>query len=155
MRYVDYRAEKQAEFDKLPIFFAFSNKQFEEQLEKRGIKVEEAHEHIYRLGDTGGFFLKKDAEQVKAVMCRNDNAELRQMMEADLDFAREAFEYEMFNHEYAINWEGDYEVCGCFGHVEWEEWKDYKDYLKELGFSLAVMRVFMQARDYVIEHTEC
>lgn len=33
----------------------------------------------------------------------------------DKDFALAAFLYEMDNHEYAINYDGDGDVLGCFG----------------------------------------
>ena len=33
----------------------------------------------------------------------------------DKDFALAAFLYEMDNHEYAINYDGDRDVLGCFG----------------------------------------
>jgi hypothetical protein len=35
MNYKEYKEKRQSEFNQLPIFFAFGNKQFEEQLAKR------------------------------------------------------------------------------------------------------------------------
>lgn len=50
------------------------------------------------------------------------------------EYMEEAFLYEMNNHEYAINYyQGDWEVCGCFGNCKWGESKNYIDYLTEMG----------------------
>lgn len=49
------------------------------------------------------------------------------------EYMRKAFEYEMDNHEYAINWQGDWDVCSVFGECKYGEDKDYTDYLKEMG----------------------
>ena len=38
----------------------------------------------------------------------------------DYEHARNAFKYEMFNHEYAINWQGDWDVINCFCKVKYD-----------------------------------
>jgi hypothetical protein len=70
-------------------------------------------------------------------------------MENNLNFAYEAFEYEMYNHEYPINWQGDWDVCSCFGECAYSDDKYGTDYLKELGFSEAVIRQYMKAQKTV------
>lgn len=150
MRYVDYSQARQEEFNKLPIFFAFSMEQFNKQLEERGATVKD----IYRL-PAGGFYLKKDSEVIKTFFSKDHDAELRQMMENDHEFAREAIQYEMFNHEYAINWEGDWDVCSCFGKVDYEEGKPGYEYMKDLGFSDAVVEIYREAARYVCANTDC
>lgn len=145
MKYTDYIKTRQQEFNDLPVFYAFSDKQLEKQLAERGIKLEDAGKMIYKLGGTGGFYLKKDADVIKAYFEKDRDAELRGMMEKDLSFAYEAFEYEMYNHEYPINWEGDYDVCSCFGGIKYGEEKYGSDYLKELGFSDAVIKQYIKA----------
>lgn len=161
MKYTEYTKQRQEEFNKLPIFWAFSNKQFREALEKAGIKVGEgdealqrtARKHCYKFG-MGGFYLKKDAEAIREYFKRDRNKELRDMMEKDLKFAREAIEYEMFNHEYAINYEGDFDVVSCFGHVEYDEGKPGTLYMKDLGFSEAVIKVYYDAANYVLANSD-
>ena len=37
----------------------------------------------------------------------------------DYDRAKDAFMHEMFNHEYPINWQGDYDVISCFTSVRY------------------------------------
>lgn len=148
MNYKEYKDARQEEFNKLPIFWAFSNKQFEEALAERGIALEDAPKMVYKLGH-GGFYLKSDAEQIRAYMAVDQDAELRKLMASDLDFARDAFEYEMFNHEYPINWQGDWDVASCFGSVEYSEEKSGADYLRELGFGDDVIRIWNEARGKV------
>lgn len=156
MTYAEYREAAQAEFNKLPIFWAFSNMQFKEALEKRGIDTEGmelgalAKKYVYRFGDTGGFYLKTDAQVVREYLQRDHAKELGELMENDLDFAREAFVYEMENHEYPINWQGDWDVCTCFGNVEYDEMKDGTDYLLEMGYSPDVVNVYREARREVM-----
>lgn len=37
----------------------------------------------------------------------------------DYERAKDAFKYEMFNHEYPINWQGDFDVISCFTSVKY------------------------------------
>lgn len=53
-------------------------------------------------------------KELYANLCRN-NDPLR-----DYEHAKEAFKYEMYNHEYAINCQGDWDVINCFCKVEYE-----------------------------------
>lgn len=67
-----------------------------------------------------GYFKRSDAvfaahleELYKAfVACNNP---LR-----DYKHAKSAFKYEMHNHEYPINWQGDWDVISCFAKVEYK-----------------------------------
>lgn len=154
MTYAEYRRKQQEEFDKLPIFFAFSNKQFAEALEKRGIDVEKASEYVYRFGSYGGFYLKKDKDIIRDYLSVDREKQLAEIMENDLSFTKEAFIYEMQNHEYPINWQGDYDVCSCFGSCDFAEEKDGIDYLEEMGFSPDIINVYREARRYVVETME-
>ena len=141
MTYKEYREKTQSEFNALPIFWAFSNKQLEEQLVKRGYTLEDASKVLYRFGN-GGFYLRSDSETIKEFFKVDHNAQLRDLMESDHKFAQEAFEYEMANHEYPINWQGDWDVCSVFGDVEYDEEKGGREYLQELGFSEAVIGLY-------------
>ena len=149
MAYKEYTKRKSDEFGALPIFWAFSNDQLREGLEKRGYTLEDAGRVLYRFGG-GGFYLKKDAEKVLAYLKRDHNAELHELMENEPGFADEAFVYEMHNHEYAINWEGDWDVCGCFGSCEYADGKDGADYLREMGYSEKVIGIYKAAAKKVL-----
>lgn len=135
MTYQEYKQRSQEEFNALPIFFAFGNKQFKEAMEARGL-TENDTDKIYRLGDSGGYYLRSDAPIIREFFKKQkEDKELLELMK-DRDFAISAFRYEMDNHEYAINYyQGDWEVIGCFSSkpLEFSDDKNYKDYLYEAG----------------------
>lgn len=43
----------------------------------------------------------------------------RAALENDFEYWKSAIKYEMYNHEYAINYQAEWEVINCFGRVEW------------------------------------
>jgi hypothetical protein len=135
MTYQEYRQKSQAEFNALPIFFAFSNQQFKEQMEARGL-TENDTDKIYRFGNTGGFYLRSDAQVIHDYFDKQKTDHTLEDLMQDHDFAVSAFRYEMDNHEYAINhYQGDWEVVGCFTkkELEFSDDKNYKDYMYEAG----------------------
>lgn len=143
MTYTEYKKQRQAEFNALPIFFAFSNEQFKEACNKRGFEPENAGEFLYRLAG-GGFYLKTDDERIQAFFNRDDP--LPKLME-NPDFAVSAFYYEMANHEYHINsYQGNYDVISCFGDIEYDESDDYREYFRQLGWSESLKASFLKAR---------
>ena len=142
MTYKEYIDKKQNEYNSLPIFYAFSNSQLEKELNKRGLTLQDT-DKIYKLGNTGGFYLKSDAPIIHAYLKKPD--ELKELMQ-DSEFAEDAFYYEMSNHEYHINWQADWDVCTCFGSCEYAEDKDYTDYLKEIGYDENVIKSFSRAK---------
>ena len=113
-----YRAMKERhrkDIADFPMFFAFSDKQFAEGMEKLGLKPTDT-KSIYRLGDTGGFYRKSDAEQLLQMLIRHE----REMQEAIAEdttgegFIFDMFFYELANHEYCITY--DYEdTLGSLG----------------------------------------
>ena len=130
--YKQYRDEERAKFNALPIKWAFSMEQFRKSMEEWGL-TENDTDKLYKLGDScGGFYRKEDAPIIRAYYERED--EFPKLME-DEEFAIDAFEYEMANHEYAINWQGDWDVCNCFSNkdLKYGEDKTYVDYLTEMG----------------------
>ena len=143
MTYQEYKNNRQSEFNALPIFWAFSNEQFRREMEKRGL-TEDDTDKIYKLG-MGGFYLRADAEIIKAFMEAPDP--IHELME-NSEFAEDAFYYEMGNHEYHINYyQGDWDVCSCFGNCEWGgEEKTYAEYLKDMGYSDGVVKSFKRAK---------
>lgn len=55
MKYKDFKREREKEFGKLPIFFAFTNERLDEHLEDRGLKIEDIIQVF-----NGSFIAKKD-----------------------------------------------------------------------------------------------
>lgn len=150
MNYKDYKENRQNEFNALPIFYAFSNDQFEKAITERGLTMDNIKGNVYRFGDTGGFYLKSDAPIIHDYFKKDRDKELRDIMNSDADFARDAFVYEMYNHEYPINWQGDWDVASCFGNVEYDENKNGANYLEEMGYNDSVIAQWYSARKEVI-----
>ena len=101
-KYAELRQRQQQEVNALPIGFAFGNRQFEEMMRGRGLDPEEDLDKIYRLGRTGGYYKKTDAQLIHDTFSRHD-AELQAAIAEDK--TGEGFIYEMFlceldNHEY-------------------------------------------------------
>ena len=142
MTYAEYKAERQKSANDLPIFFAFSSEQLEEEMNKRGLTTDDT-DKIYDIGN-GGFCLKKDANTVSEWFNAKDP--LDDLMK-DQKFAEDAFFYEMCNHEYGINYQGDWDVCCCFGEEpEFKEYKDGPTYLREMGFSDDIVAAYKNAK---------
>lgn len=147
MTYKEYTEKRQQEFNALPIFFAFSNEQFKTVMEELGL-TESDTDKIYKLDDTGGFYLRSDADKIREYFSKPD--ELKELMK-DKKFAEDAFEYEMANHEYAINYQGDWDVCSCFGNCKYDECKGYVQYLRDMGYSDDVIQAFRNSK---VKHYE-
>lgn len=55
MRYADFKREREKEFGKIPMFFAFTNERLDEHLEYRNLKLEDIIQVF-----NGSFIAKKD-----------------------------------------------------------------------------------------------
>ena len=61
-----------------------------------------------------------------------------------------AFWYELGNHEYQINWQGDWDVLSVWGEIKWRgEDANIEEYFDELGFTGVQRRAY---RDAVLEY---
>lgn len=115
--YAEMLRRHQKEINDFPMAFAFSNRQLEEALKKLGATIDE----VTTLSGSCAIVKKSDIPEWYALYERHSN-ELKEAMKK-AEFAEEAFLYEMNNHEYAINWEGDSDVLACFGYSSMEELK--------------------------------
>lgn len=143
MNYRDYKETRQKEFSDLPIKFAFGKDQFKTMMKSWGL-TENDTDQIVALG-AGGYFLKKDKDIILAYFTKP--SELKKLMR-NKEFAVDAFEYEMDNHEYAINYQGDWDVCNCFStkELDFEEGKSYEEYLLEAKYPKNVIGYYEEAR---------
>jgi len=65
----------------------------------------------------------------------------------DYDYWKSAFYYEMGNHEYHINAQGDWDVLSVFGDVPWlGDSAGLDDYFDKLSFSAERRRAYRDAR---------
>lgn len=150
MTYKEWKKQEETQANSLPIFWAFSNQQLSEELSKRGLDINNPEDlkQIVRVG-AGGFCLRSDRQTIIDFFNKDSGKELHGYIENDPKFAREAFLYEMRNHEYPINHQADWEVVSCFGKVKFNDYAEGEDYLKELGFSEAVQQIYKECRKQV------
>lgn len=107
------------ELDSFPIVYAFNEQQLQEGLKKLGVDNVKECVTIFGHGD---IVKKSDADKYIKMLERHSN-EIKKLIVSDERIAETAFRYEMDNHEYAINWDGDDEILRCFGI-------DYDDLVK-------------------------
>ena len=100
-KYAELRQRQQAEFNALPLGFAFSRKQFDEMMGGWGLDTEKDLDKILRVPG-GGYVQKKDADLLHQTTERHDK-EIEAAIAEDKTgegFIYEMFLYELDNHEY-------------------------------------------------------
>ncbi len=107
--YLDLLDKQRKEISDFPIAYAFNEQQLKEALEKLGATKDECVT-IFNHGD----IVKKENAPKFMAMLKRHTKEVQDAL-SDPEFAEAAFLYEMDNHEYAINWDGDWDVLNCFG----------------------------------------
>lgn len=143
MRTKDYLAmqkKHEEEVAAFPIAYAFNKEQLKEALEKLGVTDISECTTIFGHGD----IVKKEDASRFIKMLKDHTKEMQEALR-DEEFAVAAFLYEMDNHEYAINYDGDGDVLGCFGLEE--------DDLEKMGltraYTLARKRHMDNAREWM------
>lgn len=100
-KYVELKNRHQEEVNELPMFFAFGEKQFNNQMIERGLDPEKDLDKILHIG-AGGYILHSDEEKLDEVFARH-RKEFSDAIEANEDnFIVDMFVYELANHEYCI-----------------------------------------------------
>ena len=149
MTYKEYRDKVQGEINALPIFWAFGEEQFKEEMKKRGLPADK--KLVYGFPG-GGMYLRTDAQIIRDYF-KNKPRQLRELMK-DPAFAEDAFYTEMLDHEYDINSQGDWEVCSCFGNVDYKGGAGALYYLTELEYSDDIKKAFRQAAEKFFKDAE-
>jgi len=136
--YLEMKQRHQREVNDLPLFFAFSNEQFNESLQQMGLTSKDT-DQLRSLGIGGGFYHKDNADKIHGTFQRHEN-ERNEAIESDKKgngYIYEMFLYELNNHEYGYT--GDesdtFDTLG-FTHAEVENNKALK-----FGFDKAVKRI--------------
>lgn len=116
--YLDLQEKHRKELNDFPIAYAFNDKQLQAALEKLGATKEECVT-VFGHGD----IVKKENAKPFIELLTRHSKEIKELLLSDVDMAEAMFLYEMDNHEYAINWDGDADVLRCFGisYAELEE----------------------------------
>ena len=100
-----------------------------------------------------GAFIRHHVELLDALNKKKEE------MEKSPEYMKSAFLYEMYNHEYAINWQGDWDVLSCFGNVTYRgddltQSEELKAYFDELNFSDEIRRAYMEARRECLKNSD-
>lgn len=101
MKYYEFKQQQEKKLNDFPIFFAFSDKQFEEGKEKLQIKD---NSELLSIG-AGGYIRKSDKEAFKKMF--NDSDIARQEFLKDPEQLKDALIYELGNHEFCITYDYD------------------------------------------------
>ena len=102
------REKQQKRANELPLFFAFSNEQFNEEMKKLGLKPHET-DKIYGFSGTGGYYLKTDSDKIYGTFKQN-HIELAEAISNDKTgdcFIYDMFCSELYNLEFTLT--GDVE----------------------------------------------
>lgn len=137
--YDDLRNRQQAEFNKLPIGAAFSNKQFNEMMEAWGL-TENDTDKILHIG--GGCYIRKTDRDLVRTTATRHHEELEAAIGSDETgegFIYEMFLSELYNHE--AGYTGDYEeTLDALGYT-----------LEEVSADERLARGLMKAWETIIE----
>lgn len=86
-------------------------------------------------------FCQRQAKLLAALCRAKENAS-----KDNFGYWKSAFLYEMWNHEYGINWDGDYEVLNCFGNLEYKQYASIGYYFNQLNFTDTQKKAYEAAR---------
>lgn len=72
----------------------------------------------------------------------------RDAVSDNFEYWKSAFKYEMANHEYAINWQADYDTLGVFGSIQYhgDDDNEVEQYFDELRFTETQRKAYWAAR---------
>lgn len=113
--YLDLQKKHRKELEDFPIAYAFNDEQLKEALEKLGATKDEC---VTVIGH--GDIMKRENAKPFLALLKRQAQEVKDKLKNDPEFAEAAFLYEMDNHEYAINWDGDEDVLACFA-IDWDD----------------------------------
>jgi hypothetical protein len=107
MTYSELKKKHSDELNAFPMFFAFSNKQFDEGMKKLGLTPEDKGKLCKIPG--GGFIRKEDATKLSDMFAAQDK-EMKNLIASDTTgegFIYDMLNYELANHEYCITMDFD------------------------------------------------
>ncbi len=107
--YQEMRERHQKEVNEFPIGFAFSDKQFVEQMEKWGLPP--VTSAVIGIG-AGGFIRKTDKDAFIEMMARHRREE-NEAIKRDQEYLCEMFLHEMYNHEYGYTHDPEDTLDAC------------------------------------------
>jgi len=105
-KYKELKDKQEKELNAFPMFFAFNKQQFNEGMERLGLRPEQTTE-ILKLRNTGGYIRKSDDANFSSMWSRfnKEHSEAISADETGDGFIFDMFFYELENHEFIITWE--------------------------------------------------
>ena len=112
MKYREFREYWQKEFEKLPVKYAFNQKQLEKAMNELGLDVKTDMDKVISIFGAGDIWRKDDVEKYKE-FSRKESEQRNELMK-DKEFVKDMFLYEMGNHEYGYTLDSEdvIEACG-------------------------------------------
>lgn len=122
--------KQQQRVNELPLFFAFTDKRFNEIVTAAGLNPHDPdiYDEFYSLG-SGCFYFRKDAETVRNCF-RLNHAETEAAIQEDTTgsgFVKDMFKYELKNHEFGYD-PDLYDTLNALGYTTKEIKEDTKLY---------------------------
>lgn len=111
--YTEMKKRHQEEVNALPMYWAFSDVQFDQQLRELGLTRNDTGKLCKTFG--GGFCLASDAQMIADTL-RGHRREMEEAISADETgdgFIKDMFMYELRNHEYTYTCEVEETVEAC------------------------------------------
>ena len=145
----DYKNEKAKEYyirnyyglrrDHISMFFCGSDEEREKLRKKTESMIFSPVFYAY--------YDKKDTDFVKSgAKLLHDLKQAKQQNNTP-EYWKNAFLYEMCNHEYGINWQGDFDVCSCFGDCSGvRDYDDIEELFNACNFTDVQRAAYMDAR---------
>ena len=154
--YHDYEAKRRyitelvpLRYDHLSMFHIFNNSAEDQEYEQA--------KQNYPFTCAIAFSYFKESEPVELITkLYKILQEKRKESEQNYDYWFGAFYHELANHEYCINWEGDYDTLSTFGNIEYhgDEQNERELYFEELKFSEMQKKAYMDARRKYLKDAE-
>lgn len=93
------------------------------------------------------YYDKKDSDFVKRGEELLSKLEKAEPQSDNMEYWKGAFLREMFNHEYGINWQADFDVCSCFGNCSGvRNYEDLEELFTACNFSDVQRAAYLAAR---------
>lgn len=130
---------------------AFWIKGTEQEEEERNEKIANM---IY---DPISFAYYSDEDFVREHIALFDRLQaVKNAMKDDFEYWKSAFKYEMSNHEYAINWQADYDTLRTFGSIQYrgDDENEVRQYFDELHFTETQRKAYRAARREYLQECE-
>lgn len=148
MEYSEFKEKAAKRVNGLPMIFAFSPEQLDKAPDDMGLGMKDMKgDRLIGLG-SGAFCLKGDLDRIMSGL--DAVREMKRGYARDYGQAYDAFPYEMGNHEYHIDWEGDRDVPSRLGLGDgvcgYGDGRDADGYMDAMGLSPVTKAAYRDAR---------